>query len=164
MNQDRIAALEQRLAALEDEREIIQLLTSYGPLVDSGQAEHVAAIWTDDGIYANDEVDMAGRDQLVAMVNSASHQGWIKGGCCHFNGPVTVTVDGDTAIAVTHSLMVIRQDGQFVVRRATANHWQLIRTADGWRAAVRTGRILDGRADAPALLAAGALGQLPPHA
>lgn len=157
----RLAALEQRLQALEDEREIIALLSTYGALADSGRAEEVAAIWEPDGVYDNDEISMVGREQLVAMISSGRHQQWIRGGCAHFNGPPAVTVDGDTAVAVTHSLMVVHQDGQFVVRRATANHWQLRRGPQGWRATVRTGRLLDGRPESPALLAAGALGQLP---
>ena len=161
MTEDRLAALEQRVKSLEDEREISHLLATYGALADSGRAAEVAAIWEPDGVYDNDEITLVGREQLVAMINSGRHQGWIEGGCAHFNGPAAITVDGDTAIAVTHSLMVVRQDGQFVVRRATANHWQLRRGADGWRATVRTGRILDGRPESPAILAAGALGQLP---
>jgi hypothetical protein len=161
MTEDRLVALEQRLQALEDVREITQLLGTYGALADSGRAHEVAAIWEPDGIYDNDEITMTGREQLVAMIGSVPHQGWIAGGCAHFNGPPAVTVDGDTAIAVNHSLMVVHQHGQFVVRRATANHWQLRRGADGWRVTVRTGRILDGRPESPALLAAGALGQLP---
>ncbi len=160
----RLAALEQRLQVLEDEREIVALLSTYGALADSGSAEEVAAIWEPDGVYDNDEVSMVGRDQLVAMINSDGHQGWIRGGCAHFNGPPAVTVHGDTAVAVTHSLMVVHTDDGFVVRRATANHWQLRRGAEGWRATVRTGRLLDGRPESPALLAAGVRGQLPSRA
>lgn len=162
MYENRLNALEQRLQALEDEQEIIQLLGTYGALADSGRGAELAAIWEPDGVYDNDEISMVGREQLIGMINSTSHQGWIEGGCAHFNGPAAVTVDGDTAIAVTHSLMVVHEHGQFVIRRATANHWQLRRGHDGWRATVRTGRILDGRAESPALLAAGALG-LPPN-
>ncbi len=159
MTDDRIAVLEQRLRALEDEREITHLLAGYGALADSGSAEELAALWEPDGVYDNDEISMVGHDELVAMVTSGRHQGWINGGAAHVNGPVKVTVDGDTAVAVNHSLMVIHEDGRFVVRRATANHWQLRRGADGWRVTVRTGRLLDGRPEARALLAAGARGQ-----
>lgn len=161
MNEDRLAALEQRLQALEDVQEITRLLGTYGALADAGRAEEVADIWEQEGVYDNDEIRMIGQEQLVAMIRSAAHQGWITGGCAHFNGPAAVTVDGDTAIAVNHSLMVVHQDGQFVVRRATAHHWQLRRGTDGWHASVRTARILDGRPESRALLAAGALGQLP---
>lgn len=155
---DRIAQLETRLQLLEDERAITRLISSYGPLVDSGSAEEVAALWETTGVYDVDEVYLEGHDQLVAMVRSTSHQGWISGGCAHFLGPAHITVTGDTAVAVCHSLMVIHQDGRFVVRRATANHWELTRTASGWRAATRTSRVLDGRSESPALLANGVRG------
>lgn len=157
---ERIARLEERLARLEDEREIAQLLATYGPLVDSGAAQEVADIWVDAGIYDNDAVSMVGRSDIVAMVGSDNHQGFIAGGCAHVNGPAAITVTGDTAIAVNHSLMILHSDGSFRVNRATANHWELARTADGWRATKRTGRLLDGREIAPALLRAGALGHL----
>jgi hypothetical protein len=93
------------------------------------------------------------------MVLSRAHQSWIERGCAHFVGPARVTVEGDTAIAVCHSLMVVREDERFVVRRATANHWALVRTQDGWRVSRRTNRVLDGRPESPVLLAAGARGE-----
>lgn len=159
---DRIAQLEARLQALEDEREIAALIAAYGPLVDAGDAEAVADLWVSDGVYDVDEVYLAGRDQLTAMVNSRGHQGFIADGCAHFLGPARITVDGDTAIAICHSLMVVRRDGEFVVRRATANHWELRRTESGWRTTARTSRVLDGRPESPELLRRGAHGL--PHA
>jgi uncharacterized protein (TIGR02246 family) len=160
---DRIAALEARLLDLEDERDIGRLIATYGPLVDAGAAHEVADLWTEDGVYDVDEVYLEGHDQLAAMVRSRAHQAWIDAGCAHFVGPARVTVTGDTAIAVCHSLMVVRQDGEFVVRRATANHWALARTAEGWRVTRRTSRVLDGRAESPRLLAAGARGEAAPE-
>lgn len=155
---DRIDELEARLRRLEDERDIRQLVAAYGPLVDAGAATEVAGLWTRDGVYDVDEVYLEGHDQLAAMVLSKAHQSWIKAGCAHVVGPVHVTVDGDTAIAVGHSLMVVQDDGCFVIRRATANHWAFVRTPEGWRASRRTNRVLDGRAESPAVLAAGVHG------
>ena len=155
----RIAELESRLRRLEDEHDIAQLIATYGPLVDAGAATEVADLWTHDGIYDVDEVYLEGHDQLAAMVLSRAHQSLIERGCAHFVGPARVTVDGDTAIAVCHSLMVVRADERFVVRRATANHWALVRTDDGWRVSRRTNRVLDGRTESPDLLAAGARGE-----
>lgn len=157
----RLEALETRLRELEDESEISQLIASYGPLVDSGSADEVAALWTEDGVYDVDEAFLDGSDAIRKMVESRNHQNWIKGGCAHFLGPTHVTLDGDEAVAVCHSLMIVNAEAGFYVRRATANHWQLKRTADGWRTTVRTTRVLDGRTESPALLAAGALGKLP---
>lgn len=165
MTEDRIAALEQRLQRLEDEREITQLIAAYGPFVDGGAADEVAAMWTEDGVYDVDEIQMTDQEQIRAMVGSSNHQGWIAGGCAHFLGPAHVTLEGDEAVAVTHSLMIVNEGGsfetapEFVVRRATAHHWELRRTPEGWRTTRRTSRVLDGRVEAPALLVKGARGQ-----
>ena len=157
----RLEAFERRLRRLEDEREIMHLVTGYGPLVDAGAADEVAALWTDDGVYDVDEVYLDGAAAIRRMVESSAHQGWIRGGCAHVVGPPRVTVDGDEAVAVCHSLMVVNTEEGFRVRRATANHWQLRRTPAGWRVTVRTNRVLDGRPESPALLAAGARGERP---
>ncbi|WP_406385470.1 nuclear transport factor 2 family protein [Streptomyces sp. NBC_01618] len=159
MMDDRIAALEARLRQLEDEREIARLMASYGPLVDSGAADEVAALWEPDGVYDIDEVYLAGQEQIRAMVRSDAHRSWIRGGCAHVVGPPHVTVDGDEAVAVCHSLMVVHEEGRYIVRRATANHWQLRRTGTGWRVTIRTNRILDGRPDSPELLNNGVRGE-----
>ena len=170
----RLEELERRLRALEDEREITQLILSYGPLVDSGSAEDVAALWDAEGVYDVDELMMDGRAQIEAMVRSANHRGWIEGGCAHVVGPPHVTVTGEEATAVGYTLMIVNgpvaprnepaPDGGatphtprheldgFDVRRATANHWLLRRTSSGWRVVRRTNRVLDGRAESPALL------------
>ncbi|MEW2352159.1 nuclear transport factor 2 family protein [Spirillospora sp. NPDC029432] len=149
----RLADLERRLRAVEDEQEITKLILSYGPLVDSGCADQVAELWEPDGVYDVDEIYMAGRDQIGKMVRSSNHQGWIQGGCAHFPGPPHITLDGDEATAVAYTLMIVNTPDGFTLRRATANHWTLRRTEAGWRAVNRTNRVLDGRDESPDLLA-----------
>lgn len=149
----RLAALEARLSGLEDEREIAAVIASYGPLVDDGAADEVGALWTGDGVYEVDDYMMDGASAVAEMVRSGPHQTLIAGGCAHFQGPSHVTVDGDTAVAVGYSLLVVHRDGRFAVARATANHWELHRTSAGWRVHRRTSRLLDGRSEAHALIA-----------
>ncbi len=148
----RLGVLEERLRRLEDERQVAQVVAAYGPLVDGGDAERVAALWEQDGVYDVDELLMSGRAQIQAMVLSPAHQRWIAGGCAHLVGPPHVAVTGDEAVAVCHSLMVVHEEGTFVLRRATANRWRLRRSADGWQVTERTNRVLDGRPEAPELL------------
>ncbi|WP_030169841.1 nuclear transport factor 2 family protein [Spirillospora albida] len=150
---DRLAALESRVRALEDERAITRLILSYGPLVDSGRAAEVAALWSEDGVYDVDEIMMTGRPEIEAMVRSTPHQRWIAGGCAHVVGPPHVTVTGDTATAVGYTMMIVNTPDGFTLRRATANHWTLARTESGWTATNRTNRVLDGREESPDLLA-----------
>ncbi|MGH3095056.1 MAG: nuclear transport factor 2 family protein [Streptosporangiales bacterium] len=151
----RVEQLERRLSQLEDEQAIARLIASYGPLVDSGSADAVAAMWEPDGVYDVDELLMTGHEQIAAMVRSDPHQGWISGGCAHIVTPAHVTVTGDEAVAVCHSLMVVQTDGRFTLRRATANHWRLRKGPGGWRVTRRTNRVLDGRDESPQLLADG---------
>ncbi|MGW9131857.1 nuclear transport factor 2 family protein [Streptomyces sp. NPDC055681] len=150
---DRLDRLERRLAELEAERDIARLLASYGPLVDSGSADHVASLWEPHGVYDVDDLFMDGPAQIGAMVNGERHQDIITGGSAHLLGPHQITVDGDTAVAIGHSLLVRHQDGRFVVFRATAHRWRLRRGPEGWRVVRRVARVLDGRAEARALLA-----------
>ncbi|MEU8627780.1 nuclear transport factor 2 family protein [Streptomyces sp. NPDC048669] len=159
MSGDRLAAVEARLAALEDERDIARAMASYGPLVDGGEADGVAALWAPDGVYDIDEIFLAGRERIREMVRSPAHQGWIRQGCAHVVGPPHITVAGDEAVAVCHSLMVVHEAGRYIVRRATANHWRLRRTECGWQVVTRTNRILDGRPESPGLLARGVRGE-----
>lgn len=155
--QQQLALLEQRLSRFEDEATITALLLSYGPLVDSGQAEAVADLWERDGIYDVDELLMTGREEIAAMVRSANHQRWISHGCAHVVGPPRVRVRGDEAVAIGYTLMIVHdpEAAEFTLRRATANHWKLRRGPDGWRVTVRTNRVLDGREVSPELLASG---------
>lgn len=153
MTDDRIAALEARLQLLEDQQAISQLVASYGPLVDAGEAERVAALWTEDGVYDVEEYYMGNPAEIEAMVRSDAHQGLIGAGCSHFLGPAHVTVDGDSAVAVCESVLLVRHKGRVFPARIGVNHWELTRTPDGWRTTRRTTRGLDGSAETRALLA-----------
>ena len=66
-----------------------------------------------------------------------------------------INISGDTAVVTNYSQLVLRDpdtDG-FRVWRTGVNRWELIRTADGWRATFRANRQLDGTAEARDLLA-----------
>lgn len=149
----RLAALEARLQLLEDQHEIARLVASYGLLVDAGEAERVAALWTEDGVYDVEEFYMGNRAEIDAMVRSDAHQGLIARGCSHFLGPAHVTVDGDRAVAVCESVLLVHREGRNYPVRIGVNHWELQRTPEGWRATHRTTRGLNGDAEGRALLA-----------
>lgn len=147
-----IEALAARLNRLEDERDIARLIASYGPAVDAGDADAAAHLWAEDGVYDIDLMRMEGRDEVRAMVNSGAHQKMVAHGCSHFLGPAAVTVDGDTAVAVCESLVLVRDGDGYRVWRATANHFALRRIDGRWQIGIRTSRVLDGNPQARALL------------
>lgn len=153
-----IEELAARLTQLEDERDIGRLIASYGPLVDAGEADAVAELWTQDGSYDVEGWHMAGRDDVRAMVNSSGHRKLVASGCCHFLGPAVVTVSGDDAVALCESLVVLRRGEDFVVWRAAANHFQLSRGTGGWQITARKSRLLNGSGAAHALLRDGVAG------
>lgn len=135
-----------RLGLLEDERDIARVVASYGPLVDAADADGVADLWTEDGVYQVDDWTMRGRSEIRAMVNSPQHRALVAGGCCHLLGPSVVTVSGESATAVCASLILRRRDGDFAVFRASANHFELRRTDTGWKITARSAHALTGGA------------------
>ena len=133
---------------MSDVEDITQVIAAYGPAVDRGDAEAVAALFTDDGWYDVAGHRYEGRAALVAMVRSDGHQGLLEQGAAHVMGLPRVDVDGDTAVAVNQSVVHIAGK----VWRVAANRWQLVRTPEGWKVATRTNRLLDGSQEARDLL------------
>ncbi|MEN4479672.1 nuclear transport factor 2 family protein [Mycolicibacterium cosmeticum] len=159
-----------RLRRLEDERDIAKILASYGPAVDAGNADGAARLWAEGGTYDVEGWQMAGRGGVHEMVSSDAHQSLVARGCCHFLGPAAVTVDGDSAVAVCESLVLVRHTDaagldpadQYGVWRATANHFTLARIGGRWQITRRSSRVLNGERFAHALLTAGAAGEPTP--
>lgn len=136
----------------EDRLEILDLLNSYGPLVDSGSGADAAALWVDGGGY-NFSGGMSGGTrleapgQLVAMYESEGHKGLVSTGVSHFTGTPKITVDGDGAQAVGYSFVILKEGDRWFVWRGAINHWTLARTPQGWRIVERFNRTLDGSPD-----------------
>lgn len=147
-----------RLRRLEDDRDIRQLIASYGPAVDAGDADAAARLWATDGVYDVDGWRMNNRADVHAMISSEAHQKLVAKGCCHFLGPCVVSLAGDEAVAVCESLVLVRDGDGYRVWRATAHHFVLSRIDDRWQIATRTSRVLDGNPDAHALLTRGLAG------
>jgi SnoaL-like domain len=144
---NQVAALAQRVQALQDYVEITQLVAQYGPSVDSGSAEAAAGLWTEDGVF--DVVGygpFTGREEIAAMVNGEGHQWLIMNGCGHVLTVPHVVVDGDDATGRSYALN-IRWDPKlerFWVARLSANTWRWHRTSEGWRIVERVNANLDG--------------------
>lgn len=52
--QDRFTALERRVRLLEDEVEVLRLVNSWGPAVDTGSSEAAGALWDEAGVLESD--------------------------------------------------------------------------------------------------------------
>ncbi len=75
--EERLAMLETRLCALEDEREIANLIVQYGIALDSGAAAAAAAVFAEEALYDTDVVTMRGPAEVAAMVNGARDQSMV---------------------------------------------------------------------------------------
>lgn len=152
--EDTLAGLVARVQRLEDELAIIRKLTAYGPFVDAGEADAVAALWAEDGVYDVEGWRMAGRAEVRAMVLSDAHQDIITGGSAHFFGPPHIErIEGDEAAAICESILVQHEDGKFYIWRAGVHRIDLRRTGDGWYVISRVTRPLNGGAEARDLVA-----------
>lgn len=150
----RLAALEARLSELEDREAIRHLVASYGPLADSGDAEGVAALWTEDGVY---EVggfgENTGREAIAALIRAPVHQQLMRDGCAHVLGPVHIRLDGERALAIGYSVVFRRAGEGFEAWRVSANRWELEKRNGRWKVSRRRNALLDRDGAARALLA-----------
>jgi ketosteroid isomerase-like protein len=127
-----------RLGALEDRAAIAAVIAAYGPLVDAGDADRVAALWTENGTYSVDGFVMAGREEIAAMVRGPQHQGYIRRGCTHLlSAPVidlanAPAADGDRATASCQSVLMVGAADGYAVLRLSINRFEMVRTDGGW--------------------------------
>lgn len=149
-----VRSLEKRVGELEDRLAIYQLMFTYGPAADSGSAKAAASLWTTDGVYdVADTGKLTGHAELEAMYEGASHQALIKKGASHLTASPHVVVSGDTAVATCYSFVFAHEDGAYKVWRVSSNRWELVRESGRWRIKRRSNRLLNGAAEARALLA-----------
>jgi hypothetical protein len=145
--------LEERVARLEEELAIYRLVAAYGPAIDAGDT-HAADLWAEDGTYDTYPTKLTGRAAIASMVLGDLHQSLLQRGCAHIQSFPRIRIDGETATATLHSLLLLNdgEDG-FRIWRAAANRWELHRTAaGGWEITSRVNRLLDGSPEARELL------------
>lgn len=147
-------ALAGRLQVLEDRAAIRDLIASYGPLADSGDADGVAMLWAEDGVYVVDGFPEArGHAAIAALIEGPVHQALMMRGCAHVLGSPVIDLDGDRATASCHSVVLAKTSEVWEAVRVAANRWELVRTPQGWRVTRRDNALLDGREAARALFA-----------
>ncbi len=147
--EERLEALEKRCRAAEDHLEILNLLNSYGPLVDSATAEPAGQLWVKGGGYNFTNPDgeparLEAPDEIAGMYGWQGHLDLVADGCSHMTATPKISVDGDDAQAVGYSFVVRREGDRWFLWRAAINHWTLRRTDDGWRIVERFNRTLNG--------------------
>jgi uncharacterized protein (TIGR02246 family) len=138
----RLAALESRVARLEDELAIHRVIVSYGFAVDAGDAEATARLFAEDGVYDVDgTMILNGREGIREMVRSERHRALLPD-CAHTIGPAVVEIDGDRAVATAYSRIYHRRKSGFGLFRLSFNRFELERHAAGWEICRRITRLV----------------------
>ena len=150
--------IEQRLQAIEDRLEILNLVAAHPPGADSASHDFAASFWLADGT-----VDMAGQPKgyksMIGVLNTPGFAEAQQQGICHFAGLPHIAIDGDRAVATSYlQILAADPDGKpfelsahgtskgFRVLRLSANRWELQRTPEGWRIKNRSVRGMDNPA------------------
>jgi len=154
--EERIAALEAKLGAAQEHLDILNLIGSYGPLVDSGAAHDVIGLYAGDGEF-HQGVPQGGFLPLDLKALHAVYAGkdardWSENGCCHVNAVPRIRIDGDSAQASNFSLVLMAREDGFSVTRAAINDWRLRRETGGWVIKDRYNHPVDGSAQSHQLM------------
>jgi hypothetical protein len=154
-DRSRTRSLEERLQAIEDRLEILNLIAAHPPGADSASRDYAASFWAADG-----QIDLGGGAKpFTTMMEILSSPGFKEAqaqGICHFTGLPHIEIDGDRAVATSY-LQILAADPKgepfalaahgsssgFRVCRLSANRWELERIPAGWRIKSRTIRSMD---------------------
>lgn len=147
---DELAA---RMRALEDREAIRDLISRYGPLADSGDADGVASLWAPDGTYAVGGMGEAiGAAAVGDLISGPVHRDLMAAGCAHILSPPVIELNGDAASARCYSVVFRHDDAAWIAMRVSANRWRLVRDGERWLVLRRENVLLDGQVSARELL------------
>lgn len=141
-----LADRENRIRHLEDVEAIRNIIASYGPLADSGDAEGVAALWSENGAYDVGGFGVSkGREDIAALITGETHKSLMAQGCAHMLSPHHIVLNGDKAVATGYSTVFRKVGDVYEAWRVSANRWELERQPDeNWLVALRVNRPVDG--------------------
>jgi hypothetical protein len=170
--------LEERIREIEDRFEIYNLIASHPPSADTGAGDYTASVWAEDGEFDRgaDFPAPKGRAAIAAGSSNPEHHRALEYGIAHFAGLPYVRVADDTAFAISYLQIVVPdrvgpefdvpnhgKTRGFHIHRISANRWDFVRAADGWKIKRRRLRSLDG-AEAAREILRGAFEGLPAQA
>jgi hypothetical protein len=159
--------LDERVRLIEDRLDIYNLIASHPPSADTGAGDYTASVWTQDGVFDSgaEFTRPTGRAAIAGGSSNPEHHRAIEQGIAHFAGLPYVRVTGDTAVAISYLQILVPDrvgpvfevpnhgaSGGFHVHRVSANRWEFVRSAEGWKISRRTLRPLDGSPPAREIL------------
>lgn len=153
MSQRLPLSIEQRLQRVEDQLQIYQIISAYGPAADSCHMEDIEKHWDADCLYAMGDIGVAsGYAAIKALFDAPFHQGIVKDGSAHIASLPHVVIEGDQAVATHYTQVYTHRQDAFVCLRVSVHRWEFARRTDGWKMIRRTTSLLDGNQPARDLL------------
>jgi SnoaL-like domain len=160
------ATIEDRIRAIEDRLDILNLIASHPPSADTAAQPYIASIFLENAVLdLGGGKGAEGNEAISHIVTRPEHGQAIAGGLAHFAGLPHIAIDGDRAVVTSYLQILaphptadmIEVPGHgasrgYRVHRVGSNRWELMRTAQGWKIARRTYRTLDGSEPARDLL------------
>ena len=159
-------SIEDRLRAVEDKLEILNLIASHPPAADTGADYYTKWSFTEDGVIdLGGGKGATGNEKIAAGQQSPGHIAAIAGGLAHFAGLPRIELNGDEAVATSYLQILtphptaepheVPNHGVskgYRIHRVGVNRWELVRTRDGWKIKKRSMRSLDGTEPAREIL------------
>ena len=116
---------------MDDERAIRRLMTRYCHLVDDGEFEELAALWTDDAELALRGETETGPAAIIAKIASRQTPE-LRG--IHVSANVIIDVESDTARAVSDFVFMRREGGPDPLVKFIGRYIdRFARTPNGWK-------------------------------
>ncbi len=148
----RLEALETRMHDAEDRLEIMRILASYGPIVDSCKSGVLSEMWAEGGAY-----ELQGyyfeRDDMDGVIDNDLHRSFVASGSAHVFSLPHIELHGDRAVAIHYSNVFIHEGDRWIATRTAGNRWDFERTPQGWKVRRRVNLLADGNPMTRALLA-----------
>jgi len=130
------ATLEQRLRALEDEREIRDLIIRYAQRLDLRDHKGYAALFARDGRWSGRMGDATGPEAIEAMLTEGfgpTPENFRNTSNFHLMSNLLIEVEGDSARAESRLTYFARKDGKPVAMLAGRYEDELVREDGRWR-------------------------------
>ena len=141
-------SLEDRIARVEAELAIRNVIARYGMAADCGDIETALDCHTEDAVYVvshpnagrgdeTGDLELRGQQAIADMLTSEMHQSLLPN-CAHTVGPLVVEVTGDAAKVLGYSRVYHQQ----ALMRIAINQWVMRKDNHGWKIARRESRVL----------------------
>ena len=139
---------ETRIARIESELAIRNVIARYGLAADCGDVETAINCHTEDAVYVvsnpnagrgdeTGDLKLSGHKAIAEMLSSEMHQSLLPK-CAHTVGPLMVEVNDSTAKVLGYSRVYHDQK----LMRLAINHWTMNHDSGAWKITRRESRLM----------------------